>query len=1790
MLASLPSQGAGQLTAQPENNHRIQSRATTPHKNLPSPKDVLEEGSGLKERTKAKETPLKPPTLCRYRDVACLEEQRKNGGKISANAPSSAQPQASQVAATVPKAEGNWFKRLGQKIAGAFSGASALGHTPPAGHSFLPATTAAAPPAPPPPPSFSTLNEAKLDPHNRIGTGGEDLFSGNYHWSTPLVSLPGRGGLDLNLSLHYNSLQWVRYSNTMYYEPDWRITYPVGLANGFNLGFPEIESGYSYDGATAWTVTLPSGYRVPLRRLGTSTRYQAADGSNLYLTNTTSTPILYTPDGTQYTYGTTSVQAQGGRRCTQVRDSNGNRLDITYNSGTGLLNTITDTLGRVLTFNYTGYQLLTITQNWFGQPKVLAQFDYNSLPLSYNFSGLTINGPASGSSISVLTRVITSDGARHVFVYNGWGIVDDIFLYGALDNQRAALDYAFPSSSAALTDSPRFTQRNDAIWGWSGQWYDPASGMGWAANYFYLDPNETYGQVTTPDGIVHKELFSASGNTRGLSTGLETIVSGVKRKWTSTAWLSDGQNRPLYPRVSETNIYDDADGNGTADNRRKVTREYGLFSQGGTTMPYTVYLPTGVNEYNADAATVYRRSETDYLNDSNYWTRWMVGLPSERRLLEGTSALQAKTSYLYDYTQLFTHPSAIVQHDTGTFHSGFYWRGNLTMVRRHNVSGGGYTETQADYNVTGTLAKSRDALNHETKWFYDDAFASYTDNGNNTETETVFNLPTKAWAYPTQVQDPDNFSSYMKYWYDTGAPTRTTDPKGAAAVSLYEATYGRMTKSKNVVTGAYTRYVYDPGHNWVQTWTTVNDATETAVLSLLDGASRERQRVDEHPGSLGTLSSWYRVYDVMGRVIEQSNPTEINGQANCGQQGQPSCWAPTGDDTTYVYTRQDYDWNHRPTVTYNQDYNASTNPNSKRTISYTGCGCAGGLVTTVTDEMGRQQKAYTDFLGRTFKTEIMNGAAVYSSAITTFNVRDQVTQVQELANASGVSQYSYFTYDGYGRLATSKKPIETAANSYQYNADDTLYSMTDARQAVTTYGYNARHLVTSMSYTVGSSGATATSSVTFQYNELGQRTVMNDGPGIVNYEYDQLGRMTSETRTFDLAGAPTTPFRITYGAYNLIGQVKKIKDPFNDEVNYSYDKTGRLANIIGATTFAGIANYPYLSTVSYRAWGGLKDARTYDARMRVTSVNGYFAVNYQYDLSSKLTYAEQLGNEPYHQSFTYDHAGRLTGATTPEINAPSQYILTQSNPPNGLPPGFKIRPFNATFSYDEFGNLTGRDNHYWHDSTVSTQPHQTFQTTYENGRAKKDNVAGRVTTNDVNQTWTYNAAGEITHDTTTSQQYDVVGRLTKTQDANNANIFSTHTFDGDGRQVKFYQQKPDGTTETRYRVYSSVTGKLLTEIDATGQKLETHIYSPNGQHRQMKSWTVYYSGGGSTTYPDTVVGEFSDPHGTRSRQWERQTNTYRDTHIAPIGVPMEAINWQVLKDRFVNGIAAQISYGQAQAVYYPYMRDIVEDPTLPGRGCMLDGQKVSCAKVAQYARQGAIGRINVSAPTGVIHGDGWTIGRTTDPDADNLNQGYLINLEKLRIDVGDSGEQQTTKPSCITPMTIINSEALQLYYSHAWYKTVKSAKDESDRLEHGGFVFYNRKDDTIFIYEAKPGKIILPKTKYGPKYQVMDEIFDELRALYSAFEKAGWDIALITAFHTHPNGNPIPSGFNGDLESINSFGSIAESYTRFGLIITGVDQRGVPQITPFDGNGVIKPDNKILNDCVDLSKRTYKIQ
>ena len=163
-------------------------------------------------------------------------------------------------------------------------------------------------------------------------------------------------------------------------------------------------------------------------------------------------------------------------------------------------------------------------------------------------------------------------------------------------------------------------------------------------------------------------------------------------------------------------------------------------------------------------------------------------------------------------------------------------------------------------------------------------------------------------------------------------------------------------------------------------------------------------------------------------------------------------WIPTGEDAAgWVVTTQTYDWQGRPTETVNQD-------GSTRELSYSGCGCAGGDVVTIRDERGRRRKLFNDTLERMVKVEELNwDQSVYSTTLYAL----QRTRSGNSVESSG--PIAYVPYDNHGRLQTRTTP-EQGATTYGYNSDDTVQTLTDARNAVMTFSYNPRKLVTGISF------------------------------------------------------------------------------------------------------------------------------------------------------------------------------------------------------------------------------------------------------------------------------------------------------------------------------------------------------------------------------------------------------------------------------------------------------------------------------------------------------------------------------------------------------------------------------------------------------------------------------------------------------------------------------------------------------------------------------------------------------
>lgn len=121
------------------------------------------------------------------------------------------------------------------------------------------------------------LGAMRLDPKN--ATGGTDLYSRNFGWSAPLLSLPGRAGLNAQFGISYNSLVWLKDStnNEIIFDPD------VGNPSpGFQMGLPVIEGYYfnSSIGKYVFLMVNPDGSRTEFRRVSMgSAEFEAGDSS-----------------------------------------------------------------------------------------------------------------------------------------------------------------------------------------------------------------------------------------------------------------------------------------------------------------------------------------------------------------------------------------------------------------------------------------------------------------------------------------------------------------------------------------------------------------------------------------------------------------------------------------------------------------------------------------------------------------------------------------------------------------------------------------------------------------------------------------------------------------------------------------------------------------------------------------------------------------------------------------------------------------------------------------------------------------------------------------------------------------------------------------------------------------------------------------------------------------------------------------------------------------------------------------------------------------------------------------------------------------------------------------------------------------------------------------------------------------------------------------------------------------------------------------------------------------------
>ena len=191
----------------------------------------------------------------------------------------------------------------------------------------------------------------------------------------------------------------------------------------------------------------------------------------------------------------------------------------------------------------------------------------------------------------------------------------------------------------------------------------------------------------------------------------------------------------------------------------------------------------------------------------------------------------------------------------------------------------------------------------------------------------------------------------------TGQLTQITDNLDPNKDRTYEFdAIGRLEKNSvyvNTTEHSYVRYEYPTNGIQSKVFATLIDTNSNGpdasdeVLSetWTDGAGRVRFSRVPHTFSGGSTATWAATvteYDILGRVSHQSVPVEVDGS-----------WQPAGDDYTrgWLWTFQKYDWMGRVIRKIATDGDPQQSANDSDVfISYEGCGCAGGLVTTIEGE------------------------------------------------------------------------------------------------------------------------------------------------------------------------------------------------------------------------------------------------------------------------------------------------------------------------------------------------------------------------------------------------------------------------------------------------------------------------------------------------------------------------------------------------------------------------------------------------------------------------------------------------------------------------------------------------------------------------------------------------------------------------------------------------------------------------------------------------------------------------
>jgi RHS repeat-associated protein len=1161
------------------------------------------------------------------------------------------------------------------------------------------------------------------DPGNNRGNppgGAQDggAGSGNFQITSPVLALNGRG-LDIGLGLAYNSRLWNKAGSQITYDidrdwpaPGWSLGFGKIVGLGVNNGSMIIDADGTRHGFSG-TVTYGPNQNY------TDFVGHTTDGSFIDYTHHTGIGGAMTyaqakhPNGTVIEYG---AQGTAAMYPTRITDANGNYITITYVNNQGPnIQTVTDTLGRVINFHYDAYNLLTaITAPGLGSgTRTLVRLHYRQLALSYSFSGVT---PVVRNSnpwvIDAIYYPATSTGYwfGDTDSYSSYGMITKVVEQRAMSFSASSLNvqgtvtpgtmthqevYAF--QYAGLTDAPTYTSMT-ATWTRDGVNTDQA-----VTSYeVHQNTSPRTSAITLPNG--NKSVQYAYNAPGQFNDGLVYYdemrdANNVLLQSNTATWEPGAYGSPRPTRVD------------TTDERGQVTAK--AFSYG------PVYNQvTETRNYGYGGQALLRATRTQYQNSSSYTSRHIFSLPTVIEVYASDYYTRvSRTEYQYDGQTLTDTPNVVMHDDAWNPYApqewvpeycycdynewgycyqvcdpGYYisaynpatdYRGNVTQVTTYanaetEPATGAIIETRR-YDITGNMVTANTSCCQQTSISYTSA--------------TQYAYPMSKTRGSSDPNSPVHMTNSATYDFNTGLELTATDPNGRVAQTAYYPDTLRIQTASSP-TGAYISYTYDEaGMSATKTTYLAGGTIADQNIKYLNGRGQVRREQ-----SLGANSVWDiidTVYDTLGRVTQQSLPYRT---------GETIQWnTTTYDALSRVISGQAPDGS-----TIQNFYNETGRPNVASS--------APGQTLRVVDAWNREHWQRFDSDGRL--VEVVEPNPNGNGTVTTggYQTTYSYDTLGNLTNVTQDVQTRSFRYDSLGRLIRQKLAEASPtldndghystsggiwSDAFTYDERSNLTSRTDARGIKTIFNYNNDPLsrLQSIVFDTSNFGDTAypvlaAPTITYSYVTTGDlmrlSSVTSAGVNTDSFTYDSEGRVATTTQT--LASRPAYPMTTEY-IYDSLDRTTDVRYPAEygngaaprKVVHQDYDIASRLSAV-------KVDGANYASQIAYNA-----SSQTTSLKVGASGAN-QITENYSYHAPTGL-----LENQTVVRgastllNLTYDYAG-VNGKRTGQLtritnNLDSSHRKDRNYEYDALgrlakaTGGLAASPiWTQQYTYDRFGN------------------------------------------------------------------------------------------------------------------------------------------------------------------------------------------------------------------------------------------------------------------------------------------------------------------------------------------------------------------------------------------------------------------------------------------------------------------------------------------------------------------------